>query len=73
MTQQDKILQGTNFNMLSVDFMLFPLSFFFFVEQNKGLEELGKVIAKQKQIGQTISDEVDHQNGKLNLTLFILY
>ncbi|KAF3425823.1 hypothetical protein E2986_06968 [Frieseomelitta varia] len=31
-------------------------------EQNKGLEELGKVIAKQKQIGQTISDEVDHQN-----------
>lgn len=31
-------------------------------EQDKGLEELGKVIAKQKQIGQTISDEVDHQN-----------
>ncbi|XP_060815697.1 syntaxin-8 [Bombus pascuorum] len=31
-------------------------------EQNKGLEDLCKVIARQKQIGQTISNEVDHQN-----------
>ena len=53
--------------------MLFPLFFsFFLVEQNKGLEELGKVIAKQKQIGQTISDEVDHQNGKLNIIYSLL-
>lgn len=31
-------------------------------EQDKGLEELCKVIARQKEIGQTISNEVDHQN-----------
>ncbi|XP_039305805.1 syntaxin-8 [Solenopsis invicta] len=32
------------------------------IEQDKGLEELCKVIARQKEIGQTISGEVDHQN-----------
>lgn len=32
------------------------------LEQDKGLEELCKVIARQKEIGQTISNEVDHQN-----------
>ncbi|KYN12760.1 Syntaxin-8 [Trachymyrmex cornetzi] len=32
------------------------------IEQDKGLEELCKVIARQKEIGQTISNEVDHQN-----------
>lgn len=37
------------------------------------MEELCKVIARQKQIGQTISNEVDHQNGNLNLILLILY
>ncbi|OAD52205.1 Syntaxin-8 [Eufriesea mexicana] len=31
-------------------------------EQNKNLEELCKVIARQKEIGQTIYNEVDHQN-----------
>ncbi|CAL7941024.1 unnamed protein product [Xylocopa violacea] len=31
-------------------------------EQDKGLEELCKVIARQKEIGQTISNEVDHHN-----------
>lgn len=31
-------------------------------EQDKGLEELCKVIARQKEIGQTISNEVVHQN-----------
>lgn len=31
-------------------------------EQDKGLEELCKVIARQKEIGQTINNEVDHQN-----------
>ena len=31
-------------------------------EQDKGLEELCVVIARQKEIGQTISNEVDHQN-----------
>ncbi|XP_033342618.1 syntaxin 8 [Megalopta genalis] len=31
-------------------------------EQDKGLEELCKVIARQKEIGQNISNEVDHQN-----------
>ncbi|PBC32507.1 syntaxin-8 [Apis cerana] len=31
-------------------------------EQNKDLEELCKVIARQKEIGQTISNEVNHQN-----------
>lgn len=33
-------------------------------EQDKGLEELCKVIARQKEIGQSISNEVDHHNGK---------
>lgn len=46
--------------------------FYFFVEQNKDLEELCKVIARQKEIGQTISNEVNHQNGKLKLILFII-
>ncbi|TGZ49151.1 syntaxin-8 [Temnothorax curvispinosus] len=32
------------------------------IEQDKGLEELCKVIVRQKEIGQTISNEVDHQN-----------
>ncbi|XP_078046949.1 syntaxin 8 [Augochlora pura] len=31
-------------------------------EQDKGLEELSKVIARQKEIGQNFSNEVDHQN-----------
>lgn len=31
-------------------------------EQDKNLEELCKVIARQKEIGQTISNEVDHHN-----------
>ncbi|XP_031835463.1 syntaxin 8 [Nomia melanderi] len=31
-------------------------------EQDKGLEELCKVIARQKEIGQNISNEVDHQS-----------
>ncbi|KAL0103342.1 hypothetical protein PUN28_017551 [Cardiocondyla obscurior] len=31
-------------------------------EQDKDLEELCKVITRQKEIGQTISNEVDHQN-----------
>ncbi|XP_032676423.1 syntaxin-8 isoform X3 [Odontomachus brunneus] len=31
-------------------------------EQDKGLDELCKVIARQKEIGQTISNEVNHQN-----------
>ncbi|KAL6448808.1 hypothetical protein ACFW04_000527 [Cataglyphis niger] len=31
-------------------------------EQDKGLEELCKVIVRQKEIGQTISNEVGHQN-----------
>ncbi|XP_034175355.2 syntaxin 8 [Osmia lignaria lignaria] len=31
-------------------------------EQDKGLEELCKVISRQKEIGHTISNEVDHQN-----------
>jgi len=32
------------------------------LEQDKGLEELCKVIARQKEIGQGISNEVEHQN-----------
>ncbi|XP_011140265.1 syntaxin-8 [Harpegnathos saltator] len=31
-------------------------------EQDKGLDELCKVIARQKEIGQSISNEVNHQN-----------
>lgn len=35
-------------------------------EQDKGLEELCKVITRQKEIGQTISNEVDHHNEIIN-------
>ncbi|KOC62524.1 Syntaxin-8 [Habropoda laboriosa] len=31
-------------------------------EQDKGLEELSKAIARQKEIGKTISNELNHQN-----------
>lgn len=33
-------------------------------EQDEGLDELSKVISRQKQIAQTIHSEVDHQNGE---------
>jgi len=38
--------------------------FHFFVEQDKGLEELCKVITRQKEIGLAISNEVSDQNGE---------
>jgi len=38
--------------------------FQFLVEQDKGLEELCKVITRQKEIGLAISNEVSDQNGE---------
>ena len=33
-------------------------------DQDKGLDELSKVIQRQKMMGHAIGDEVDYQNGK---------
>lgn len=35
------------------------------LEQEEGLEQLSKIISRQKQIAQTIHTEVDHHNGKI--------
>lgn len=32
-------------------------------EQDKGLEELSKIIGRQRQMAQAIGDEVESQNG----------
>lgn len=39
---------------------------FFFADQEEGLDNLSKIIARQKNIAETISSEVDLHNGKLN-------
>ena len=44
-----------------------------FLEQEQGLEELSKVISRQKQIAQTIHTEVDHHNGKETIFLIIKF
>lgn len=33
-------------------------------EQDRGLENLSQIISRQKNIAQTISDEVEYHNGK---------
>ena len=42
--------------------MLFPLS-----DQDRGLEELSKIIGRQRQMAQAIGDEVESQNSILNV------
>lgn len=46
--------------------MLLNVFILFSTDQEKGLEELSKIISGSKQIGLTFHDEVNHQNGKLN-------
>ena len=38
-----------------------------FAEQDAGLEELSKIISRQKNIARTIGEEVDTQNGKFKV------
>jgi hypothetical protein len=37
----------------------------FFIEQDRGLEELSKIIGRQRQMAQAIGEEVESQNGSL--------
>ena len=39
-----------------------------FSEQDRGLEELSRIIGRQRQIAQTIGDEVESQNGTTHLS-----
>jgi hypothetical protein len=36
----------------------------YFLDQDRGLDELSRIIGRQRQIAQTIGDEVESQNGK---------
>ncbi len=36
----------------------------FYLEQDRGLEELSKIIGRQRQMAQAIGEEVESQNGK---------
>ena len=42
-------------------------SYVYILEQDRGLEALGHVIARQKHMALDIGTEVDQQNGKISL------
>ena len=41
--------------------------FVMLIEQDRGLEELSKIIGRQRQMAQAIGEEVESQNGTINL------
>lgn len=44
---------------------------FLFSEQDRGLEELSKIIGRQREMAQAIGDEVESQNGTINIIILL--
>lgn len=71
--QQEQIIRGlllTNSKMslkrnLKISELLILRTFVFVTEQDAGLESLGAIISRQKQLALDIGNEVDDQTGNL--------
>lgn len=47
--------------------------FVMFLEQDRGLEELSKIIGRQRQMAQAIGEEVESQNGIIFILDFSIF